>query len=78
MMKPTGDNLIKFKVQENIAGRSRKAALSEVLRGFMEKTVEIVMIRVRCNLIIDAASGSMNSPGISIWNEVEIKKRLCH
>jgi hypothetical protein len=55
-MKSAGDNLIMVAVPENAARRSRKASLAVVLRGFMKKTEEKLMIRVRCNLIMPAAS----------------------
>jgi hypothetical protein len=66
MMKFAGYNLIIYAVSENTAGISRKDALALVLRGLMKKTGETLMICVRCNLIMPAASGSMDFSGISM------------
>jgi hypothetical protein len=65
-MKSAGDNLIILAVQENAAGMSRKATRALVLSGLVKKTEEKLMICVRCNLIMVAASESMDfwiSPG---------------
>lgn len=61
-MKFSGDKLIVVTMPENAAGGSRKAALALFWSRLMGKTGEILKICVRCNLIMPAASGSMNTP----------------
>jgi hypothetical protein len=78
MTEFSGTNLIMDDMQENTAGRSRKAARALALRDSMAKTREFLIIRAWSNLIMPEASGRGDSPGISIRNEVEIKNRLCH
>jgi hypothetical protein len=78
MMRFSGTNLIIDGVPENAALMIRKALLALALRESLAKTGKILKMCVWCNLIMFEASGRMDFPGISIRNEVEIKKRLCH
>jgi hypothetical protein len=73
-MKFAGDNLTMDAVPEKGAGRSRKAALAVLLHGLMKKTGEILMIRVRCNLIMSAQPLGMRIKGwLKRWTEVKKK-----
>jgi len=65
-MKFSGSNLIMSGAPENAAGGSRKAAWALGLRGFTGKKGEIPIICTWSNLIMPAASGSMDFYGISM------------
>jgi hypothetical protein len=67
-MKSAGDNLIMDAVPEIVAVRSRKVAQALALRGFAIKKGKKLMIRVRCNLIMPAATVGGCVPRIDTFN----------